>query len=326
MSLTTTFTLPFRKATTPSLTLDPCFKVLYENNKQNLTFFVTTKAPLPLSEVTKSKPFIGYLSTKEPGPVVEYDNMRTAIAAMRGYLMCTPHGVKMMDFYKDLLRLQGHWLIALAEQCAFDTWIKLTQALLIDRNDDALLESVTQTIPTAASNLCVSGFIDRYQFAQLVQHEQSRLRLQCHEAAEELYAFKTSKDFWNQHTKLVAMVEHCENKLREIRQRSARRKTQRIAKSRAAAEYNSDIFTRQMGMSARYFPQPPHVTRRVDNWMTETRNRCFGHLDARLEDSGITFDSAEIYNNNDHAQAVAAGVVPPLQPHQTQTQIQPQQV
>ncbi|KAL6247744.1 hypothetical protein RBB50_005092 [Rhinocladiella similis] len=315
MSTTTTFTLPFRKATPKSLTLDPCFKVLYENNKNTLSHFVSTKAPLPLQEVVSNGPFVGYLSTKEPGPVVEYQNMRIAIGAMRGNLISTPHGVKMLNFYKELLRLQGHWLIALAEQCAFDTWVKLTQTLLIDRNDEPLLKCVAKTIPSAASKLCTSGFIDHNQFTHLVKDEQARLRFKCHDAGEALYAFKTSKDFWNEHTKLVAMVEHCENKLREIRQRTAKRKTQRAARTRAAAEYNHDVLPRQMGMTGTP-TQSPHIEQRMNNWMRETMHRCFNFNDNPADD-GFTFDAAEAYNDNNHVQATA--VVQP-QP-QTQTHV-----
>ncbi|KIW09989.1 hypothetical protein PV08_11765 [Exophiala spinifera] len=307
MSLTTTFTLPFRKANTKSLTLDPCFKVLYENNKETLTHFVTTLSPLPLKTIVSNGTFVGYLSTKEPGPLVEYNNMRTAIGAMRKIMMTTPHGVKMINFYKELLRLQGHWLLALAEQCAFHTYVKLTQALLIDRNDEALLKSVSKTIPETASKLCTTGFISRNQFTDLVMTEQSRLRFKCHEASEKLYDFKTSKDFWNQHTKLVAMIEHCENKLREIRKRSAKRKQQRIARARAAVEENSDSIHCQMGTVGE-FPQPPHITAAYDNWMEETRLKYFNFND-NMEADGITFDAAEQYN--DITQLNAAGVVQP---------------
>ncbi|KAK5322376.1 hypothetical protein LTR93_005579 [Exophiala xenobiotica] len=288
MSLTTTLTLPLRGVRPKSLTLDPIFTVLYENNEQALSQLVYNRAPLPLDAVVQNPAFLEYLMTKEPGPGIEYNKLRPAVASMRGYLVMSSYGKQLLGYYRHLLQYQATWIIAAAEQCAFEIWAKLIQALLIDRNDKQLLTSINKTIPDAAVALCTTGFINNQQFATLVVNEQTRLRKATQQACQRLYLFKTSTNFCNQHCKLVASIEHCEKKLQELRDRTAARKHQREESARTVSNQNGANIHRQMGMAG-MTPHLPHVETSVVDWVKETKNDYF-NFDDFVDDAPIDFD------------------------------------
>ncbi|KIW58113.1 hypothetical protein PV05_02663 [Exophiala xenobiotica] len=287
MSLTTTLTLPLRGVRPKSLTLDPIFTVLYENNEQALSQLVYNRAPLPLDTVVQNPTFLEYLLTKEPGPGIEYDKLRPAVSALRGYLVMSSYGKQLLDFYRASLQYQGQWIVAAAEQCAFEIWAKLVQALFIDRNDKQLLTSIIKIIPNAAVDLWTNDFINHNQFNTLVVNEQARLRRATQEAGHRLYLFKTSTNFWNQHCKLVASIEHCEKKLQELRNRAAERKSKREEGARTVCMQNEGNLHRQMGMAG-MTPHLPHVEDSVVDWVKETKNDLFNFDD--LMDEPIDFD------------------------------------
>lgn len=263
------FSLPVRVATPPSLTLDPIFSLLYEDNEASLTHFINNKAPLPLVGVTNDPTVMDYLLTKEPGPKVEYKNLRPALAALRPFLAANANGKKLMLFYKTLLQLQGRWAIAAAEMVTFDLYVKLYQSLFIDRDDKKLVDHIVKVIPDAAYKLATHTGGTREQFQKMIKSEKERLVTNTRAAAEKLFDFKVAKDFYIYHGKLVAAIEHSEKKLKACREKLIRRKREaaerRAAAIAAAQEHNEAFHDSQMGMAGA-IPIEPHVESRLNDW------------------------------------------------------------
>lgn len=269
-----TLTLPLRGRVSPTLTLDPIFSLLYEDNEKNLKHLIDNKAPLPLHDVVHNSEFMEYLLNKEPGPKVEYANLRPALTAMRAFLIMSPHGKKLLAFYKHLLQLQGRWAVAVAEMLTFNIYLKLTQVLYIDRDDKKLMAHIIKLVPDAAFKIATYTTGDRRQFSMMVKSEKDRLLKETRAAAENLFNLKVSNDFWNQHGKLVAAIEHSEKKLQESRERHARRKHERLQRVLAAQARNEATLSRQMGMAG-MTPHLPHVENSVCEYTRELREDYF---------------------------------------------------
>jgi hypothetical protein len=219
-----------------------------------------------------------YLMAKEPGPKLEYQNLRPALTALRGFLMVSPNGQKLMAFYKQLLQLQGRWAMAAAEMLAFDTYIKMVHVLFVDRDDPTLVAHMTKVVPIAAYKIAANSIPTRAHFDQILQAEKDRLHQATRAAAERLFDFKVSKDFWNQHGKLVTAIEHCEKKLKELREKTVRRKCEREEARRLAYERNEAMRHRQMGMAG-MTPHSAQVERAVVQWVRESKEDYFSFND-----------------------------------------------
>ncbi|EXJ83085.1 hypothetical protein A1O1_06703 [Capronia coronata CBS 617.96] len=272
------FSLPVRIATPPSLILDPIFSLLYEDNEASLTHFITNKSPLPLGGVINDPAVMDYLLSREPGPKVEYKNLRPALAVLRPFLSVSLYGKKLMAFYKQLLQLQGRWAIAAAEMVTFDVYVKFYITLFIDHSDKKLADHVFKVVPGAAYSIATYTAGSREQFNLMVKAEKERLIKNTRAAAAKLFDFKVSKDFFQQHGKLVAAIEHSEKKLKDCREKTIRRKREaahrRAAMVAAAQERNEAALHRQMGMSG-LTAHVPHVEDSVVDWTEEITKECF---------------------------------------------------
>ncbi|KIV84122.1 hypothetical protein PV11_06095 [Exophiala sideris] len=279
MSPNGSFNLPLRFMLPTSVTLDPVFALLYENKGPALTHLIVNKAPLPLKNVINNGPFMEYILNKESGPKVEYKNLRPALTAMRGFLIMSPTGKQLLDFYRQLLQLQARWAIAYAEQINFEIWKTITQALYIDRCDTQLETHICQYVPDAQTKIVTCTVGNRHQFDMMILGELGRLRNKTRDASDALHTFKSSPVLWTQHGKLVASIEHCEKKLAEIRQRSAVRKREQQARVNAACVRNGANLHRQMGMGG-MTPNLPHVEEEVVDWVNDAKNEYFNFQDA----------------------------------------------
>jgi hypothetical protein len=276
MSSTMTLTLPLR-LTKPSLSLDPTFALLYEDNESALKHFLDNKSPLPLKDVLKTTDFMEYLVGCEPGPKVQYQNLRPSLSALRGFLLSTDKGKTLLAFFKELLQIQGHWLIAAAEQHAFDLYCKLTQALLIDGDDEKLATHFIKMVPDAASKLAFP--LTRSQFDMLVADEQARLRQVTREAALKLFHFKTATIFWNRYTSLLAAIDAAEQTLTAVRADAARRKHAHDARRKAAYARNSLQVHRQMGTPPAA-PHTPQAEASIAEWVRGLKEGVLSFNDA----------------------------------------------
>ncbi|KAI1626461.1 hypothetical protein EDD37DRAFT_348208 [Exophiala viscosa] len=276
MSSNGAFNLPIRFMLPTSVTLDPVFSLLYEDNGPAVTHLIVNKAPLPLKHVINNGPFMEYILSKEAGPKIEYKNLRPALTAMRGFLIMSPTGKQLLDFYRQLLQLQARWAIALAEQIIFEIWKTITQALYIDRCDSQLETHIGQYVPDAKYKIDTCTVGNRNQFDMMIVGELGRLRNKTREAGEALHMFKSSPTFWTQHGKLVASIEHCEKKLAEVRRRNVLRKREQQARVNAAYARNGANLHRQMGRAG-MTPQPPHVQEEVVDWVKDVKDDYFNH-------------------------------------------------
>ena len=269
-----TFNLALRSAVPSSLVVEPAFTLLYEDNHQALKHLIDNKTPLPLQNVVQNPNFMSFILEKERGPKLEYDNLRPVLSAMRPWMLASTNGQKLMDFYRTLLRLQGKWAVAAAEMITFDIYVKLIQVLYIDRDDDKLLTHIHKHFPNAQNKIASFTISDRQQFNVLITTEKDRLAKQTWTAADALFSFKTSDHFLTQHSKLVATIEYYEKKLKELRDKTARRRREHIAKRMAARSLNEATVNRQMGMSG-MVPHAPYVERSVEEYVNEMRERYF---------------------------------------------------
>lgn len=247
---TSTFALPVRRLVPKtSVTLDPVFTLVYEDNKAALKDFLKDKMPLDLDESLRDQKFMDYILSKEPGPSVEYKNLRPALSAMRGFLDCSPEGKKLMGFYKYFLQLQAHWAIATAEMYLFETYANMSRALFIDHSDEKLLAHIEEVYPEGLQLVEANKKVDAPVLENCLLRQLNSLREIHLIAGEKLFDFKVSKDFFTQHGKLVTAIEVHEKKLEEVRERELRRKAARAARVKAAREANLSAanFPYQMG-------------------------------------------------------------------------------
>ncbi|OAG37078.1 hypothetical protein AYO21_08726 [Fonsecaea monophora] len=273
-STTSTLTLPLRTAPSKSVTLDPYFTLLYEDNKRSLQHFLDNKAPLPGKIVLATPRFVEYLLSKEPGPKVQYENLRPALSAIRSFLVSSPGGKKLLAFYKHLLQLQGRWLMATAELVSFELYIKLTHNLFISRDDKKLMAHCIKVIPDALSKVANYSNVDRATFDTILNLEKNRLQEASSTAADILFNFKVSKDFYLTHGRLLTAIEVHEAKLEELRVRAARRKAERQARIQAAYARNSSPFSQQIGMVG-MTPVHPHVEASISQYAQAIRDEFF---------------------------------------------------
>ncbi|KIX96184.1 uncharacterized protein Z520_07962 [Fonsecaea multimorphosa CBS 102226] len=273
-SNTTTLTLALRAAPPKSVTLDPYFTLLYEDNKKALLHFLHHKAALPVQDMLGTPRFVEYLLSKEPGPKVQYANLRPALSAIRSFLVSSHGGKKLLAFYKHLLQVQGRWLMAAAEFVGFELYVKLTRALFITRDDKQLLAHFMKVIPNALSKLANCSNVDRASFEAQVNVEKTRLQEASVAAADSLFNFKVSKEFYYTHGKLLTAMEVHEKKLQELRERAVRRKAERQARIQAAYARNSATLSRQMGMTG-MTPHNPQVEASVFQYTKRIRDEFF---------------------------------------------------
>ncbi|OQU98308.1 hypothetical protein CLAIMM_04113 [Cladophialophora immunda] len=164
--------------------------------------------------------------------------------------------------------------MATAQLVSFELYVKLTYALFISRDDKKLLDHFIKVIPGALSKVANYSNVDRASFDTLLNLEKNRLQEASFSAADSLFNFKVSKEFYHTHGKLLTAIEVHEAKLEELRERAARRKAERQARIQAAYTRNSATLNRQMGMAG-MTPHHPQVEASVCQYTKEIRNEFF---------------------------------------------------
>ncbi|EHY53351.1 hypothetical protein HRR83_003561 [Exophiala dermatitidis] len=276
------FSLPVRVAAPRTLCLDPIFSLLYEDNEASLTHFLKNQAPLPIKGIINNPTVMDYLLSREAGPKVEYKNLRPALAALRPFLSRSANGKTLLAFYRKLLQLQGRWVIAAAEMVTFDMYTKLYQALFIDRNDQRLLDHIVKVVPNAAQIIATKTTCTAEQFALMVQDEKERLAKDTRAAAEKLFDYKVTNEFFQQHGKLLASIEICEKQFKAARARLNRRRQEAMDRRAAglvtAYERNIATLPRQMGMAG-MTPSTAEMEQSVIEWAQKAGRMCFNTPD-----------------------------------------------
>ncbi|KIX05546.1 uncharacterized protein Z518_06418 [Rhinocladiella mackenziei CBS 650.93] len=269
MMSTTNLTLQLRPTVPSSITLDPLFTLLYEDNRKALTHLIDRKAPLPLNDVLENATFVEFVMSKEPGPKVEYQNIRPAFTALRAYLVLSPTGKKLMTFYKTLLQMQARWVIATVEVLTFDIYVKLTQVLYIDRDDKRLMAQMIKYVPDAAVRIATHTTGDRTAFNKSIFAQKKRLTSAVVTAAETLFNYKVSPEFVQNHGKLLVAIELGGKKVQAARENHVRHQ----AKIHQARERNKAMDARQIGMAG-MIPQLPRFEDSSLEYVNDMKDEC----------------------------------------------------
>jgi hypothetical protein len=266
-----TFTLPLRapKASN-SVTLLACFTLCYEGKPAALAHLLEKKTPLPLKDLFPNNEFMAYIISKEPGPSVQYENLRPALTALRSWLRVSANGRKLLTFYKDFLQLHGQWVVAAAEQEAFEIHTHLTHALYLNTGDQRLMAHLKKHVPDVAGKLAINPMGNRAEWDASIKATQEHLKQKTYAFAEHLHALKTSDAFWTQHGRLLAAIELSEKKLRNLRAREASHGSH----LRTARRRNDRVTVRQMGTSGTV-PHLPHVEDSVRDFTKEEKLSYF---------------------------------------------------
>ncbi|KEF55223.1 uncharacterized protein A1O9_08877 [Exophiala aquamarina CBS 119918] len=270
-----TFTLPMRtslKSPSNSVTLLPAFTLCYEDKPEALAHLLEKKTPLPLKNLFTNNEFMAYVITKEPGPSVQYENLRPALTALRPWLRVSANGSKLLTFYKDFLQLHGQWVVAAAELAGFEIHTQLMHALHLHRGDETLMAHLKKHIPQLASKLATtpSPITNRAGWDASVKTTQDKLKSKAFSFAERLHALKTSDTFWTQHGRLLAAIELSEKKLRNLRAANAGH-TSHLGSARRR---NDRVTVRQLGTSGT-IPHPPHVEESIRDFTKEEKASYF---------------------------------------------------
>jgi hypothetical protein len=274
MSAVMNFTLALRDALPcTSITLDPVFSLLYEDNKATLSHLVNLQKPLDLKQAFPNNKFMAWVTDNEPGPKVQYQNLRPALSAMKSWLQQSASGKDLIRFYRDFIQLHGKWALAAAQYVLFYIHCKLTQALYFGQGDAKLIAQITKYVPDAQDKINAVGKLDLEKFNLLVKNKKATLLAKAYDAGKELFDFKVTQTFCKQHAKLVGTIEATEKKMHQIRERNGR-VTKLQQKRRALRQRNEANALRQMGATA-LSPQSSHVQTSVRQFVDEESNHYF---------------------------------------------------
>jgi hypothetical protein len=271
--------LPAPSAAPTSLIEDPVFKVLYADNPTNLRHFLETQAALERADL---KDLFKYVESRgEPGARIQYANIPWMMKAMRPFLDTSGQGAKIIKYYREVLRIRGNYILTTAEMLAYEIVVKMTQALFIYGNDKQLRSHICRVVPEAQLlirryNEYEISFFNLSFNTQRLAHQHANAV-----AIRDLLNLKESEDFSRKHRQLLKANETHETKLRELRQRSAKRKAERKAKLQALRERNDAGLHRQMGMSG-LTPLTLPVAEAVVDFVEGISTEYFPHADQNV--------------------------------------------
>jgi len=271
-----TFSLPMRatpKSPSNSVTLLPTFTLCYEDKPKALIHLLETKTALPLKDLFTNNEFMAYVISKEPGPSVQYENLRPALTALRPWLRVSASGSKLLAFYKDFLQLHGQWVVAAAQQAGFEIHTQLMHALYLQKGgDEQLVAHLKKHIPDLANKLSTTDnpIPNRAEWDATVKTTLEKLKAKATSLAEHLHDLKTSSTFWTQHGRLLAAIELSETKLRNMRALNAGHSTH----MGSARRRNDRVTLRQLGTSGTV-PHLPHFEESVRDFTKEEKASYF---------------------------------------------------
>ena len=258
----------------PSLVDDPIFVMLYANNLANLRHVINNKTPLPRKAVLENAKLVEYVQSQEPGPAVQYENIRPALSAVRSFLVTSHQGKQLLSFFKKVLQVQGLYITTSAEVLAFEIFVKLYHSYFIAHNDQKLIDHVQKIVPEAryVSFTCTNA--DLTYFDMFVATERPRFHGACSTANDNILKMKCSKEFLYMHGRLLTTIEMHEAQLKKARDREIRRIAERRARAQAAFIQNGYGLNRQMG-TAGLTAHTQHVEDSVVEFTRETRYEFF---------------------------------------------------
>jgi hypothetical protein len=287
--INSTPSLPLRQRVLPtaakpsSLVDDPIFNLLYAGNETALRHFLQQWTPFTREDNLDN--VYRYVKARgEPGPRVQYDRIPYCLSAMRNFLQGSSHGKQLLSFFKGVLQIQGGFIVTTAEMVAFEIFVKMTEALLIYRNDNRLHEHVLSIVPEAQDFMPTYTVDDRQFFDMYAANMREQLRDANATAIGNLLELKNSKEFARKHRQLLKANELHESKLSDIRRRAAKRKAEHKARLQRARARNDAGLNRQMGMAG-LTAHTPHVERSVVEYVQDTSDEFFPRFDTREANS-----------------------------------------
>jgi hypothetical protein len=220
-----------------------------------------------------------YVKTlEEPGVAFAYDVLPISLGAMRIFLIESPAGKQLLSYYKNLLQVQGKYIVTRSEELAFDLVVKMTRSFFTRQDDPQLTDHILAILPEAAETIVPYTENERRFFEIWASGVKERLKEKCAKATSELVTLKSSEEFSRKHRQLLKAHEVHEAKLAEFRRRDAYRKNEREAKLRSIRGRNNQTIRRQMGMNG-MTSHTPHVEQSVVDYVQETSNDFFPHAD-----------------------------------------------
>ena len=93
--------------------------LLYATNPHVMAHFNKTRKNIPTHMVHADSRIIQILVDNEPGPRVDYDNLRANLTELAPFIVCTENGFDLFGFFHTLLKASEAWLDAAVEYHSF---------------------------------------------------------------------------------------------------------------------------------------------------------------------------------------------------------------
>ena len=258
----------------PSVVDDPIFGMLFENNLANLIYVINNKTPLPRETLLRVTKLVEDCQSKEPGPLVQYANIRPALSAVRRYLVGSHAGKQLLAFFKKVLQTQGLYIAAATEVLGFEIFVRIYQGYFLGPTDQKLLEYVHKVFPEALLEKPTYTEIDCQWFDMWVSTERPRLHGAFRTAFNNVLKMKYSKEFAHMHSKLLSAIDLHEQQLMKARKKETERMAARQAKAGAVFIQNNTTLNRQMGTSG-LTAHNQHTERSVMEFVRDSRDDFF---------------------------------------------------
>ena len=154
-SLTTT--LHLSQSTHPeTVASHPAYRILYANNPDALTAFITFAKSITYEEAGSNEQFVNAILADEKGEGVNYSIIESNLTQLRMSANIKDKETKklaeILDCIDKLLMIRKAWLEAGVRYFSFDVWYSMVQGLFVKANDPEMLAPLSGAGQTALEN------------------------------------------------------------------------------------------------------------------------------------------------------------------------------
>ena len=167
---------------------------LYVLDKANKDRLLKPKAPFDVCHLLNDPSVLELLNSLEPGPKVNWSGLRGNLQRLKPYIINTPSGPVLLQYFRDLIGVQSKWLLVLARLESFKAFDKQLHCFYIEQRG-ALQQKYTST-PALGRYMQESNEHMKARKAGLFEAERARLQISFDVEAVKLVTFKTSEEMW----------------------------------------------------------------------------------------------------------------------------------
>ena len=167
---------------------------LYVLDTANKDRLLRPKSPFDVCHLLNDPSVRELLNSLEPGPKVNWPGLRGNLQRLKPYIINTPSGPVLLQYFRDLIGAQTKWLLVLARLESFKAYDKQLHRFYIEQR--AALEQKYANTPALGRYIQESNEHVKVRKAGMFEAERGRLQISLDVEFVKLVTIKTSEEMW----------------------------------------------------------------------------------------------------------------------------------